>query len=98
MTDRVCVYMDSRIHGILKVISDREKIGMSTMLRVAFIDKFSKFYPDLFSIQDKKIEQKTLLRLLESFEEKTRLKEVGTFENATIMDTIRIIERVQEGS
>lgn len=58
MTERVCVYMDSRIHGILKKISDKEKIGMSTILRVAFIDKFAKFYPDLFSIQDKKNEIK----------------------------------------
>lgn len=57
MTKRVCVYMTSRILDILKKISDKEKLTMSCILRVAFIDKFSKFYPDLFSIQDKKIKE-----------------------------------------
>ena len=56
MTDRVYVYMDSRIYGILKKISDKEKTTMSCILRVAFIDKFAKFYPDLFLIQDEKSE------------------------------------------
>ena len=55
MSKRVICYMDSRIYGILKTISNKEKLTMSSILRVAFIDKFAKFYPDLFLIQDEKI-------------------------------------------
>lgn len=56
MSDRVYVYMPERLYKALKEISDREKITMSTILKVAFVDKFSKFYPELFLLQDEKRE------------------------------------------
>lgn len=56
MTTKICVYLDERLEGILRTISNKEGIGLSTILKVAFVDKFSKFYPDLFLIQDEKSE------------------------------------------
>ncbi len=41
-----------------------------------------------------KTEQKRLLVLLKKFEESTRLQETSLYENATIMDTIKMVERV----
>ena len=52
---RLYVYMPKDLYEKIKEISNQEQISMSTLLKVAFVDKYSKIYPDLFKIKREEI-------------------------------------------
>ena len=51
---KIYVYVPEDFYERVKKISIQEGISMSTLFKVAFADKYAKFYPDLFLIQDEK--------------------------------------------
>ena len=51
---RIYVYVPDDFYEKVKKISNQEGISMSTLMKVAFVDKYAKFYPELFKLEEYK--------------------------------------------
>ena len=48
---KIYVYVPDDFYEKVKKISNQEGISMSTLFKVSFVDKYAKFYPELFKIK-----------------------------------------------